>query len=98
MKPDKNPAKKMKSLTRNSLFALGVVVLFILYTYGLTRNPPGFYIDEFAFAYNAYLIARTGASEFGVRWPLFFQNFTAPFTTYANPVAIYLLAAVNLVF
>ena len=80
------------------LFLLCVVILFILYTYGLTRNPPGFYIDESAFAYNAYLIARTGASEFGVRWPLFFKNFTPPFTTYANPVCIYLLAAVNLVF
>jgi|ERR1051326_4756292 hypothetical protein len=89
---------RFTSRQRNLIFAVGVVVLFILYTYGLTRNPPGFYIDESAFAYNAYLIARTGTSEFGVRWPLFFQNFTAPFTTYANPVAIYLLAAVNLVF
>src|SRR5256886_12988948 len=75
-----------------------IAILFFLYTYGLSENPPGFYIDESAFAYNAYLIARTGASEFGVRWPLFFRNFTPPFTTYANPVCIYLLAAVNLVF
>src|SRR2546426_11036206 len=84
-------------LYRIVLFLLCVVILFILYTYGLTRNPPGFYIDESAFAYNAYLIARTGASEFGVRWPLFFQNFTMPYTVYANPVCIYLLAVFNLV-
>jgi len=44
-------------------FALaGLVLLFILYTYDLTDNPPGFYVDESAFAYNAYSIAKTGAS------------------------------------
>ena len=85
-------------LYRIILLLLCVGILFALYTYGLARNPPGFYIDESAFAYNAYLIAKTGASEFGVRWPLFFKNFTPPFTTYVNPVCIYLLAAVNLLF
>jgi hypothetical protein len=78
------------------LGAFLVAVLFFLYTYGLTENPPGFYQDESAFAYNAYLIAKTGAGEFGVRWPLYFQNFTGPFTNYANPVCIYLLAALYL--
>ncbi len=96
--PDMKTSENVTGIARNFLFAIGVVILFILYTYGLTHNPPGFYIDESAFAYNAYLIAKTGASEFGVRWPVFFKNFTPPFTTYANPVCIYLLAAVNLVF
>ena len=81
-----------------SLSILGIAILFILYTYGLTENPPGFYQDESAFAYNAYLLAKTGHSEFGVRWPLFLQNFTWPFTVYCNPVCIYLLAFFNLVF
>src|SRR5438105_10940709 len=60
------------------LSIIGITILFILYTYGLTENPPGFYQDESAFAYNAYLLAKTGHSEFGVRWPLFLQNFTWP--------------------
>src|SRR5438874_1882562 len=81
-----------------SLSILGIAILFILYTYGLTENPPGFYQDESAFAYNAYLLAKTGHSEFGVRWPLFLQNFNWPFTVYCNPVCIYLLAFFNLVF
>ena len=80
------------------LSIIGITILFILYTYGLTENPPGFYQDEAAFAYNAYLLAKTGYSEFGVRWPLFIQTFTWPFTVYSNPVCIYLLAAFNLVF
>ena len=74
------------------LAAFLIAILFFLYTYGLSENPPGFYRDESAFAYNAYLVAKTGAGEFGVHWPLYFQNFTGPFTNYANPVCIYLLA------
>src|SRR6266478_234998 len=80
------------------LSIIGITILFILYTYGLTENPPGFYQDEAAFAYNAYLLAKTGYSEFGVHWPLFIQTFTWPFTVYSNPVCIYLLAAFNLLF
>jgi Dolichyl-phosphate-mannose-protein mannosyltransferase len=80
------------------IWVAGGVLLFVIYTYGLTRNPPGFYIDESAFAYNAYLISRTGVAEFGVHWPLYFQNFTFPYETLANPVCIYLLALVNLIF
>lgn len=77
---------------------LCLAILFFLYTHDLTDNPPGFYVDESAFAYNAYSIAKTGASEFGVRWPLFFQNFEPPFTVFVNPVHLYLLAALFLVF
>lgn len=77
---------------------LCLAILFFLYTHDLTDNPPGFYVDESAFAYNAYSIAKTGASEFGVRWPLFFQNFEHPFTVFVNPIHIYLLAALFLVF
>ena len=93
-------AKLTNFICRHSLplSIIGITILFILYTSGLTENPPGFYQDESAFAYNAYLLAKTGYSEFGVRWPLFIQTFTWPFTVYSNPVCIYLLAAFNLVF
>ena len=93
-------AKLTNFICRHSLplSIIGITILFILYTSGLTENPPGFYQDESAFAYNAYLLAKTGYSEFGVRWPLFIQTFTWPFTVYSNPVCIYMLAAFNLVF
>lgn len=56
----------------------------------ITTNPRGFYIDESSVAYNAHTIARTGADESGVRWPLYF----CAFGDYKNPVYIYILAAV----
>src|SRR6266849_6719298 len=71
---------------------LGFVLLFVVYIDGLSTNPPGFYVDESAIAYNAYCIARTGANEFGTRFPLFFPVYTSGWTQYANPTQIYLLA------
>lgn len=71
---------------------LGFALLFIFYVDGISTNPPGFYIDESAIAYNAYCIARTGANEFGARFPLFFPVYTGGWTQYANPTQIYLLA------
>ena len=84
---------------RYHLYLVGLVLafLFFLYTFDLTENPPGFYVDESAFAYNAYSIAKTGAGEFGVRWPLFFQVYGQPFTVFGNPIHIYLLAALFLI-
>ncbi|MDX6557336.1 MAG: hypothetical protein QOF72_385, partial [Blastocatellia bacterium] len=60
-----------------------------LYTWRLTRNPAGFFIDESSVAYNAYTISQSGQDEFGNSWPLFFRAFG----DYKNPVHIYLLAA-----
>jgi 4-amino-4-deoxy-L-arabinose transferase-like glycosyltransferase len=74
--------------------AIVLIVLFIiaiiLYACDLSRNPPGFFIDESSVAFNAYNIARSGHDEFGNAWPLFFRAFGE----YKNPVYIYLLAAV----
>jgi 4-amino-4-deoxy-L-arabinose transferase-like glycosyltransferase len=72
--------------------ALGFLLLFIFYIDGLSNNPPGFYIDESAIAYNAYCIAKTGANEFGTRFPVFFPVYTGGWVQYANPTQIYLLA------
>ncbi len=82
---------KGTTLARLVLALVGVVLLFLLYTNGLSKNPPGFYVDESGVAYNAYLIAHTGAGEFQ-RWPLFFQFYTGGFTQWANPTQIYLLS------
>jgi 4-amino-4-deoxy-L-arabinose transferase-like glycosyltransferase len=74
------------------LWLLGIALLFVFYISGLSSNPPGFYVDESGVAYNAYLIAHTGAGEFGPRFPLFFQFYTGGFTQWANPTQIYLLS------
>jgi 4-amino-4-deoxy-L-arabinose transferase-like glycosyltransferase len=71
------------------LLAIVLVCGATLYTWRVTRNPAGFFIDESSVAYNAYTISRNGVDEFGNSWPLFFRAFG----DYKNPVHIYLLAA-----
>src|SRR5882724_3776336 len=87
------PTAVQKSL-RILLCVAGLVLLFTFYTWGISRNPRGFYLDESATAYNAYLVSRTGAGEFGPRFPLLFQQFAVSNATYMNPLAIYLMAIV----
>ena len=76
------------------LCVAALVLLFGFYTWGISQNPRGFHLDESATAYNAYLVSRTGAGEFGPRLPLLFQQFAVSNATYMNPLAIYLLAVV----
>jgi hypothetical protein len=76
------------------LYAAALILLFRIYTWGVSQNPPGFYLDESATAYNAYLVSRTGAGEFGPRFPVLFQEYAAKNPTYINPLTIYLLAIV----
>src|SRR6266404_6307083 len=71
-----------------------VVLLFILYTWGISKNPPGFYLDESATAYNAYLVSRTGHGEFGPRFPVLIQDYAVSHPSYFNPLGIYSLAIV----
>ena len=76
------------------LWSAGIALLFVAYTWGLSGNPPGFYVDESAIAYNAYLVSRTGAGQFGGHLPVYFQMFTDGFTQYVSPTQVYLLAFV----
>lgn len=76
------------------LCVAGVALLFSLYTWGISHNPPGFYLDESATAYNAYLVSRTGAGEFGPKFPVLFQEYAEENPNYINPLTIYLLAIV----
>src|SRR5436309_8304922 len=87
------PTVAQKSL-RISLCVAVLALLFCLCTWGISQNPRGFYFDESATAYNAYLVSRTGAGEFGPRFPVLFQQFAVSNATYMNPLAIYLLAIV----
>jgi hypothetical protein len=88
----------MENRSRRRLVALfwlaGLALLFAIYTSGIRNNPPGFYLDESAPAYNAYLVAHTGAGESGPRFPLYFQYYTDGFRQNGDPVQIYMLAAV----
>ena len=83
-----------QNVLRILLCATAVILLFRLYTWGVSQNPPGFYLDESATAYNAYLVSRTGAGEFGPRFPILFQEYAEENPTYINPLTIYLLAIV----
>jgi hypothetical protein len=56
-------------------------------------NPPGFFRDEAAIAYNAHTIAEDGRDEYGARFPLYFSSFL----DYKSPTFVYGLAAVFLV-
>jgi hypothetical protein len=53
-------------------------------------NPPGFFRDEAALAYNAYTIAHEGRDEYGARLPLYFSSFL----DYKSPIFVYALAGV----
>jgi len=87
------PSVAQKSLRILLCFA-GLALLFALYTWGISRNPPGFYLDESMTAYNAYLVSRTGAGEFGPRFPILFQAYAVSNANYINPLSIYLMAIV----
>ena len=91
-----SPSKR--ALIRRGLRILmcgaGLVLLFCLYTWGISQNPRGFYLDESANAYNAYLVSQTGAGESGSRFPVLFPDFAGSNPTYIGPLTIYLLAIV----
>ncbi len=57
------------------------------------NNPPGFFRDEAAIAYNAHTIATHGRDEYGARFPLYFSSFL----DYKSPLFVYGLAGVFVV-
>lgn len=78
------------------LCVVGAICLYAFYISGLSHNPPGSYLDESGGAYNAYLIATTGKSEFGIRFPLYFQFYTENAIEYSNSPHIYLMSLMYL--
>lgn len=85
-----------------SLLLVTTIMLYVLYVNNLTTNPPGFYVDESSMSYNAYQIYLTGRGEFGHPLPLYFPVFQSPppndYLGYAEPVQIYVLAALHFIF
>jgi hypothetical protein len=75
--------------------ALLVAVALVLAVAGFqlwisADNPPGFFRDEAALAYNAHTIAEEGRDEYGARFPLYFSSFL----DYKSPLYVYGLAGV----
>ncbi|HUK40767.1 MAG TPA: hypothetical protein VLX11_06985 [Candidatus Acidoferrales bacterium] len=56
----------------------------LLHFWRLGSNPPGFFSDESANAYNAYCVTQTGTDQYGTKLPLFFCG-----NEYRDPVIIY---------
>lgn len=97
--PNERPAflQRVRALMPfDPLWLLLLAMAFVLYSTGVDRNPPGFYLDEASISYNAYAISIDGHDEHGVAWPLFFQTWDA--SVAVNPVYVYVLAAVFKVF
>jgi len=59
----------------------------LVHLIALESTPPGLFVDEASFGYNAYSILRTGADEGGVRMPLYFRAFGE----YKSPLFVYAL-------
>jgi hypothetical protein len=72
---------------------LGVAVVAAVAAFQLwipSNNPPGFFRDEAALAYNAHTIAHEGRDEYGTRFPLYLRSFD----DYKSPIFVYGLAGV----
>ncbi len=76
------------------LVGLGVVLAVCAFQLWISpNNPPGFFRDEAAIAYNAHTIATNGRDEYGARFPLYFSSFL----DYKSPLFVYGLAGVFVV-
>jgi hypothetical protein len=74
----------------------GVAVVIAVCAFQLwisPTNPPGFFRDEAALAYNAYTIGHHGVDEYGAHLPLYFSSFL----DYKSPIFVYALAPVFLI-
>ncbi len=61
---------------RGILILLGIILVgFILRFYQLGAIPQGFQVDEAAFGYNTYSLIKTGADEYGKKYPITFRSF-----------------------
>jgi len=77
-----------------ALIGLAVVTAVVAFQLWISpSNPPGFFRDEAAIAYNAHTIAHEGRDEYGARFPLYFSSFL----DYKSPLFVYGLAGVFLV-
>lgn len=74
-------AKKYTILYLILLSLLAITTRFIF----LEKSPPGFYVDEASFGYNALSVMESGRDEHGILLPLYFKAFGE----YKNPIYCY---------
>src|SRR5574337_326486 len=73
--------KKYTVIYLSLLTILAITTRFIF----LEKSPPGFYVDEASFGYNAVSIMETGRDEHGILFPVYFKAFGE----YKNPIFCY---------
>lgn len=80
----------MNNLIKKNLYSLLLISIlllsFFLRFYKLGINPPSLDWDEASIGYNAYSVLKTGADEYGNKFPLSFRSFE----DYKPPVYFYL--------
>jgi hypothetical protein len=76
--------------TRLVVLGVGVAAAAAVFLANCWANPPGFFWDESAIAYNAWRIASTGADMNGERWPVY----TTFFNGTLNMPFVYLMSLV----
>lgn len=75
-----------KKLITYIILALIAIIGVLLRFYQLGVNPPSLTWDEASLGYNAYSILKTGADEYGNKWPIAFRSFD----DFKPPVYVYL--------
>jgi hypothetical protein len=86
----------VRSIVQRPAVLVGLAAILAVVGFQLwitPSNPPGFFRDEAAIAYNAHTIATEGRDEYGARFPLYFSSFL----DYKSPLFVYGLAGVFLV-
>lgn len=83
-------AKIIKNKKQIIVGAIVIVFLFLLFSFRITKVPPGVNVDEAAFGYNGVLLSRTLHDETGRYLPLFTLSING--TDWRQPVLQYFIA------
>lgn len=57
-----------------NLFFLFLIIIGIILRFWCLGSQPAFHTDELNFAYNAYSLLKTGADEYGQKWPIILKS------------------------
>ncbi len=86
----------MRFLKKSPIIALVIITLFAFGQrfYNISSNPPSLNWDEISHGYNAFSILKTGADEWGFKFPLIFRafgDFKLPVYIYLTAIPVYFL-------
>ncbi len=79
--------KRIFAWSQSHLLILIITLALVLRVVNLSTNPPGLNWDEVSMGYSAYSLLKTGADEWGVKYPILFRSYGE----WKSPVYIYLL-------